>query len=114
MFCFKRNVVWLFNLCYYRIKGSVDVIKVKVVNIEGNIYNLECNNEIYKVHILLVSSKKIKIGDILYIPNKILMEKNLYTYGDINSKYGKNIDLESEYLKVIKEDEEYYLQRYYG
>ena len=44
--CFKRNVVWLFNLCYYWIKGSVDVIKVKVVNIEGNIYNLECNNEI--------------------------------------------------------------------
>ena len=42
------------------------------------------------------------------------MEKNLYTYGDINSKYGKNIDLESEYLKVIKEEEEYYLQRYYG
>ena len=90
------------------------MVRVKIVDIDGNIYRLEKDNVIYKVHIFLVSSKKLEIGDTLYISNKILIEKNLYTYGDINSKYSKNIDLASEYLKVIKKDEEYYLQRYYG
>lgn len=90
------------------------MVRVKIVDIDGNIYSLEKDNVIYKVHIFLVSSKKLEIGDTLYILNKILIENNLYTYGDINSKYSKNIYLESEYLKVIKEDEEYYLQRYYG
>lgn len=91
------------------------MIKLKVHRIEKYDYILETNNKTYKVNIEFLGDKKPTIDNIIYLPQKIIEEKNLYTYGPLNGKYCKNIDItEEELLKVITPNEEYYLQRYYG
>ena len=88
--------------------------KVKITNIEANLYTLQSDSITYELHITFIGDKKPEINDFLYIPSKILTEKNLYTYGPLNSKYSKNIDSQEEYIIILTPNEEYYLQRYYG
>ena len=91
------------------------MIKLKVIDIDKCNYILEGNNNFYNVVIEFLGDKVPQINDIIYIPNKIIIEKNIYTYGPINSKYSKRVNVtEEELIKVITLNEEYYLQRYYG
>ena len=91
------------------------MIKLTIIDIKEYTYIFSNNNKIYEVNIEFLGEKKPKINDIIYINSKILEEKNIYTYGPLNSKYSKNINTnEEELLKVVSENEEYYLQRYYG
>lgn len=91
------------------------MIKLTIIDIKEYTYIFSKNNKIYEVNIEFLGEKKPKINDIIYINSKILEEKNIYTYGPLNSKYSKNINTnEEELLKIVSENEEYYLQRYYG
>ena len=91
------------------------MIKLTIIDIKEYTYIFSNNNKIYEVNIEFLGEKKPKINDIIYINSKILEEKNTYTYGPLNSKYSKNIDItEEELIKIITAKEEYYLQRYYG
>lgn len=92
------------------------MLKTKVLRIEEyNNYVLECNNKIYNLTIEFLGDKVPKVNDVIYVNDKILEEVNLYTYGPLNSKYSKNINVnEEELIKVVTSDDAYYLQRYYG
>ena len=93
------------------------MIKLRIINIDNyNNYILEDNNKkIINLIIEFLGDKIPAVNDTIYINDKILKEKNLYTYGPLNSKYSKNIDItEEELIKIITAKEEYYLQRYYG
>lgn len=65
-------------------------------------YNL--NLEFYDLE------NKLKIGDIIYIPKELLKNNGLYSYGKIIN----NNEKDSEYIKILSDDKEIYLQRYYG
>lgn len=83
--------------------------KLKVIQIDNFLYTLEDDNkEIYTINLEFYNTK-VSIGDYLFIPIKVLKEKNIYTYGEII----ENTDVD-EYIKIIHNNEEIYLQRYYG
>lgn len=91
------------------------MIKSKILEIENTNYTLEINNKTYNINLIFYGEKKPQINDIIYIPNKILKEVNIYSYGPLKSKYSINDNTkEEELMKVITLKEEYYLQRYYG
>lgn len=91
------------------------MIKLTVIDIKEYTYIFSNNKKKYELNIEFLGEKVPNINDIIYISPKILEEKNIYTYGPLNSKYSKNIDVcEEEIIKVITPNMEYYLQRYYG
>ena len=90
------------------------MIKLKITKIENTSHTLEDDKNKYNVNIIFYGEKTPKENDIIYIPEKILQEINIYAYGPLNSKYSKNIDNEEEFIKIVNEKEDYYLQRYYG
>jgi len=91
------------------------MIKAKIIKVENTNYTLEINNKNYNIDIIFYGNKRPQINDIIYIPNKILKEINIYSYGPLKSKYSINNNTkEEEFIKVITQQEEYYLQRYYG
>ena len=49
-----------------------------------------------------------QVGDYLTLPEEIIEEENIYTFGDI---YDKNQD---DIIKVERNNNVIYLQRYYG
>ena len=84
--------------------------KVKVVNIEDKyLLTLEdSNNKIYKKNIEFYEID-IKIGDYIYIDDKVFDESNIYTYGPLLPNAN-----EDDLIKIVKKDKDIYLQRYYG
>ena len=89
--------------------------KLKITKIEQTNYTLENEEKTYVVNIIFYGNKIPKENDIIYMPQKILQEKNIYSYGPVNSKYSKNTDAnEDDFIKILTQKEEYYLQRYYG
>ena len=91
------------------------MLKSKIIKIDNTNYTLEINNKTYNINIIFYGEKKPKIKEIIYIPDKILNEINIYSYGPLKSKYSINDNTkEEEFIKVITQQEEYYLQRYYG
>ena len=84
--------------------------KVKVVNIEDKyVLTLEDTDEKRYRRNIEFYDIDINVGDYIYISDQILEEDNLYTYGPIEDK----TDVE-DLIKIVKEDKEIYLQRYYG
>ena len=91
------------------------MLKSKIIKIDNTNYTLKINNKTYNINIIFYGEKKPQINDIIYIPNKLLKEINIYSYGPLNGKYSINNNTkEEEFIKVIASNEEYYLQRYYG
>ncbi len=83
--------------------------KVTVIEINGYIYTLEDeDNKRYEINIEFYDTK-IDIGDIIYLNEKVLKETNLYSYGPII----ENNDVE-DLIKIVKNNKNIYLQRYYG
>lgn len=84
--------------------------KVKVINIEDKyVLTLEdLDNKVYKKNIEFWDLK-INIGDYIYIDDNVLEEANIYTYGPLL----KDANVE-DLIKIVKDDKEIYLQRYYG
>jgi hypothetical protein len=82
--------------------------KVVIKKIEGYNYTLQCDDKEYVKNIEFYDTK-INVGDIMYLPDDVLNEVNLYAYGPI--KEGAK---EEDIIKVISNDKEIYLERYYG
>lgn len=91
--------------------------KLKVVSINNYNYSLKDEQENnYDIIIEFYDLKEPpKVGEYIYISNRLLNEKMLY-FGPIGSKYGRNITDENDedILVLLKENERIYLQRYYG
>lgn len=68
----------------------------------GNKYQL--NMEFHSLN------KKLVIGNIMFIPEQLLKNNAMYTFGPIKEEL---FDVD-EYIKIIIDNKEYYLQRYYG
>ena len=87
--------------------------KLKIV--EKNNYNYLLNTpegEVFFINVeFLDIDKKPDIGDYIYLPESVLNNKNMYTYGKVLN----NLQTEEEdIIKVIIDDQEIYLERYYG
>lgn len=82
--------------------------KVRVKEINGYDYVLEDIDNTYTLNIEFYDVE-VHIGDYIYISDKILNEKNVFAFGPIN-KVSKDEDI----IKLIHNNNEIYLQRYYG
>ncbi len=86
--------------------------KVKLIKINEYDYVFEdSNSKIYNLNIEFHGNIVPKEGDIIFFPDTILNEKNLYAYGPF--KEDKNLS-DDDLIKVVSSKGEYYLQRYYG
>ena len=85
--------------------------KVKITNINNYVVTFkDTDDKEYKKNIEFQDTE-ISEGDIIYISEEILDEDNIYTYGPLTNL--ENIELD-DVIKIIKDDKEIYLQRYYG
>lgn len=83
--------------------------KVIVKNIDNYLYTLEdSNKKIYEINIQFYDTK-IDIGDTIYIDDKVLEEVNIYAYGPLLEE--ANVE---DLIKIVKDNKNIYLQRYYG
>ena len=88
------------------------MIKAEILNIDNYNYILSDGKNNYKLNLEFYDlDDKLNIGDIIYIPSKLLINNSVYTYGKINEDKKENDD---EYIKIISNNKEIYLQRYYG
>ena len=76
---------------------------------DGYDYYLKDLNNEYKLNIEFYDIC-VNIGDYIYLDEDILKEKNLFCFGNIKSNNLSEKDL----IKVVHENKEYYLERYYG
>lgn len=86
--------------------------KIRLINIDNYKYTFEDNeNKRYNLNIQFFDFEP-KLEDTFYMPEDILKEKNIFSFGFIN-KEDKNTSIE-DIIKIVRNDEEIYLQRYYG
>lgn len=91
------------------------MIKLLIKSIEPYAYILSGEDKEYRLHLeFLGLEKKPTVGDYLYLPENIINEQNNYTFGLIGGIYAKKKDIKDDIIKVVGNDYEYYLQRYYG
>jgi hypothetical protein len=92
------------------------MLKLQIIEINNYDYKLrDNNNKEYTINIEFIDlDTKPVIGDYLYLPNKIVKEKNIYTFGSIGNKYSRQENIEEEVIKVVTGSKKYYLQRCYG
>lgn len=88
------------------------MIKLKIIDIDKYEYILEDkNNNKYNLNIEFYMCENMpKIGDYIYLNEKIIDKKNLYTFGPINND---KVTLD-ELIKIVSGNNSYYLKRYYG
>ena len=88
------------------------MIKTEIISINNYDYILSDGKNNYNLNLEFYDlDNKLNIGNIIYIPSKLLKNNSVYTYGKINKDRKENID---EYIKIISNNKEIYLQRYYG
>lgn len=88
-------------------KEIPNIEKLKVIDIKGYDYILEKENgERITKNIEIYDDKKLEINDYIYIPEPTLKDDML--------QYGKIINKENEIIKIVRKNDEFYLQRYYG
>lgn len=100
-----------FNCMLKQIEDNY-LIKLKIVEIDGFNYILETETgKIILKNIDFYIENKPKLNSYIYMSKNIINEKNLFQYGDIINFNDINPD---EIIKIENEDNEYFLQRYYG
>ena len=88
------------------------MIKTEIISINNYDYILSDGNSNYHLNLEFYDlDNKLNIGNIIYIPSKLLKNNSVYTYGKINENKKENTD---EYIKIISNNKEIFLQRYYG
>ena len=88
------------------------MIKTEIISINNYDYILSDGKNNYNLNLEFYDlDNKLNIGNIIYIPSKLLKNNSVYTYGKINKDKKENDD---EYIKIISNNKEIYLQRYYG
>ena len=88
--------------------------RLKIVKKEEYNYTLEDENlNKYTKAINFYDTRKPVVGDIIYIPEVVLKEKNIFSYGLIKNE---EVDIfnPDDLIKIKTESEEYYLKRLYG
>ena len=67
------------------------------------------------IHIMDIDFE-IMEGDTLYIDGSIIRDERVFTFGRLDSEYGRKIDsMNNKEVVVFKrKDKKYYMKRYYG
>lgn len=96
------------------------MIKLIIENIDGYNYKLKDNdNNLYNINIEFYDIDELpKIGDAIYINNKLLnkINNNVVSFGKLDGIYGRKITDENDedVIGVSIQDKVIYLKRYYG
>ena len=94
------------------------MIKLNITEVNEYTYTLITDdNKEYTVRIEFMDVvNKPNINDVIYVNEDLLKENNFYTFGPMDSIYGKKIKSEDDEDVLILEinNERIYLQRYYG
>ncbi len=96
------------------------MIKLIIDNVDGYNYTLRDNdNTSYNINIEFYDINKLpKIGDFIYISNKLLnkINNNIISFGKLDGIYGRNIidENDEDIICVSIHDKLIYLKRYYG
>lgn len=93
------------------------MIKVEIIEKRNYGYLVKGNNnKEYDIKIRFYHLKKeLQEGNFLYLPEKILLEDMMHYFGPLGSKYSINKNpTEEEFIKIVTDQEEFYVQRYYG
>jgi len=99
------------------------MIKLEIIKKDNYVYELKDQDENqYTLNLEFFDiQNEIKVGDYIQISAELLKPKysgysTSYTFGSLESKYGKNnIRLDDiDVIKVITEEKEIYLKRLYG
>ena len=86
--------------------------KVIIKEINNYDYTLEDQDKhVYVINVEFYSNYKPKVNDIMYFPDNILEETNLYAFDEVYNTNNYNID---DFIKVVSEDKDYFYQRRYG
>ena len=88
--------------------------KLKIINIDEYNYTLEDEmlNK-YTKALDFYGAEKPSVGDFIYMPEKVLKEINIFTYGIVSNEEIDNINIE-DLIKIQTKEKEYYLKRLYG
>ena len=87
--------------------------KVRILEANDNSYILvSSDGKQYEKSIEFYNVEAPKVGDLLYLSDKILNDVNIYCFGPFEENL-KNIN-EDDIIKIVSSNQEYYLQRYYG
>ena len=88
------------------------MVKLEVIDKEYNDYILKDeHNKQYVVNIRFYIDEEVQVGNIIYLPERVLNEVNCYAYGPIKEDTKKE---EDDLIKVITDNNELILERYYG
>ena len=85
--------------------------KVKVIKIDNYKYILSDENEAFIKNIEIYSRYKLHVNDIIYMSKKIIEDNNLLAFTDV---FQDNIIEIDDIIKVVSDEDKYYLQRIYG
>ena len=86
--------------------------KVKIVYKDNYDYILEdINGSKYNLNISFIGDVVPGVNDYIYLSDDILREVNIYTFGPLKDDINLS---DSDIIKAIIGDCEYYFQRYYG
>lgn len=83
--------------------------KLKVIEINEYLYTLEDSDKKTYIRDIEFYDTKVEVGDYIYADEILINETNIYVYGPIIEK--NNIE---DLIKIVHNDKEIYLQRYYG
>ena len=84
--------------------------RLTIIDIDEYTYTLKDSEEnIYKKVFHFINTKyKPTIGDYITLPETILNEKNIYTFGSVYKIENDDV------IKIERNNDTLYLQRYYG
>ena len=92
--------------------------KLEIIKVDKYTYTLQDKNS--NDYELILDFQNIEeqpqIGNYIYMDETILESKNFYTFGKLNSEYGRKIENENDKDLIILEtnNKKYYLKRLYG
>lgn len=95
------------------------MIRLKIKEINNNLYILEDINNIYELTIYFYDiDEQVKVNDYLYMQEKLLYKVNhsIICLGVLDSIYGHVIEdtTDEDLVILITDNKKIYLKRYYG
>ena len=85
--------------------------KVKILKIDNYIYTLYDGSKTYKKNIEIYSNNIPRVNDVLYVSDKLLNENNLMAFTDL---FQDTIIDSDDIIKIVSDNDNYFLQRIYG
>ena len=78
---------------------------------------IDKDNNKYDLNICVMDvNYEIMVGDVLYIDSSIIRDERVFTFGLLDSEYGRKINNinDKEIVVFKRKDKKYYMKRYYG